>query len=310
MAQDFKIARPLEYYKEFLKENIRPDGRALDEYRKTIVNINSIKTASGSGLVRIGNTIVVCGIKAELAEPSVEKTNEGYFGIILPNVDLPALCSHEFRPGPPSDQAQAMSQLVAETVENCKLINLKKLCIKEKKLCWVIYADIICISHDGNLIDAIIASLYIALLNTKLPVVTINEETGSPEASPTEQFTLELTTRLSSTTVELIDNDINFCIISAFTESKNFTAIDLIVLGEVGSRKPLFENKYRKSEDVQKLLNVKPSLATMRDTIFSIESGCSVNEDSVRTCIKYAIHRAEELDSLIHEASECIDRSI
>ncbi|XP_065670072.1 exosome complex component RRP43 isoform X2 [Hydra vulgaris] len=276
MAQDFKIARPLEYYKEFLKENIRPDGRALHEYRKTIININSIKTASGSGLVRIGNTIVVCGIKAELAEPSVEKTNEGYF---VPNVDLPALCSHEFRPGPPSDQAQAMSQFIAETVENCKLINLKKLCIKEKKLCWVIYADIICISHDGNLIDAIIASLYIALLNTKLPVVTINEETGSPEASPTEQFTLELSTRLSSTTVELIDNKL---LVDPTYEEEQLSLSSLtIILG-----------------DEKNIISIyKPG-------------GCSVNEDSVRTCIKYAIHRAEELDSLIHEASECNDRSI
>ena len=68
----------------------------------------------------------------------------------------------------------------------------------------------------------------------------------------------------------------------AFTETENLATIDLIVLGEVGSRKPLFENKYSKSEDVQKLLNVKPSLATIRD-IFSIEISFTKNVSIVLT---------------------------
>ena len=34
------------------------------------------------------------------------------------------------------------------------------------QLSWVIYADIQCISHGGNLSDAIIAALYAALENS------------------------------------------------------------------------------------------------------------------------------------------------
>lgn len=47
--------------------------------------------------------------------------------------------------------------------------------------------------------------------------------------------------------------------------------MDLIVLGEVGSLKPLFRNKFLKSTDLQKALKVKPSLAIIRDIIFSME---------------------------------------
>ncbi|KAK7818498.1 hypothetical protein U0070_013057 [Myodes glareolus] len=64
MAAGFKTVEPLEYYRRFLKENCRPDGRELGEFRTTTVNIGSISTADGSALVKLGNTTVVCGVKA------------------------------------------------------------------------------------------------------------------------------------------------------------------------------------------------------------------------------------------------------
>lgn len=36
---------------------------------------------------------------------------------LVPNVDLPPLCSSRFRPGPPSEQAQAASQFIADVIE-------------------------------------------------------------------------------------------------------------------------------------------------------------------------------------------------
>jgi RNase PH-related exoribonuclease len=43
---------------------VRPDGRSLQEFRPVSINVGSIKTAEGSAIVKIGNTVVVCGIKA------------------------------------------------------------------------------------------------------------------------------------------------------------------------------------------------------------------------------------------------------
>uniref|UniRef100_A0A8C9ZXC3 Ribosomal RNA-processing protein 43 n=1 Tax=Sander lucioperca TaxID=283035 RepID=A0A8C9ZXC3_SANLU len=156
-----RVAEPLEYHRSFLKDNCRPDGRELSEFRTTTLNIGSITTADGSALVKVGNTTVICGIKAELTNPIVEAPGKGY---IVPNVDLPPLCSSRFRPGPPAEQAQAASQFIAD-------------------LCWVLYCDMMCLDYDGNVLDACIIALLAALKNTHLPEVTISTETSKPEVN-------------------------------------------------------------------------------------------------------------------------------
>ena len=40
----------------------------------------SISTANGSSLVRMGETTMVCGIKAEVAEPNIATPEEGFVG--------------------------------------------------------------------------------------------------------------------------------------------------------------------------------------------------------------------------------------
>ena len=43
----------------------------------------SISTADGSALVRLGNTTVVCGVKAEIAEPELDAGLQGFLGMFL-----------------------------------------------------------------------------------------------------------------------------------------------------------------------------------------------------------------------------------
>ncbi|KFV87215.1 Exosome complex component RRP43, partial [Struthio camelus australis] len=176
----FRTVEPLEYYRRFLKENCRPDGRELGEFRATTVNIGSITTADGSALVKLGNTTVICGVKAELATPPVDSPNKGY---IVPNVELPSLCSTRFRPGPPGEEAQAASQFIADVIENSQIIEKEDLCIANGKLAWVLYCDIICLDYDGNVLDASTFALLAALKNVQLPAVTVNEETGLSEVN-------------------------------------------------------------------------------------------------------------------------------
>ena len=44
------------------------------------LNVGSISTADGSALVRIGETTMLCGIKAEIAEPNLATPDEGHVG--------------------------------------------------------------------------------------------------------------------------------------------------------------------------------------------------------------------------------------
>ncbi|KAH0628671.1 hypothetical protein JD844_010083, partial [Phrynosoma platyrhinos] len=122
----------------------------------------SITTADGSALVKLGNTTVVCGIKAEFAAPHADSSNKGY---IVPNVDLPPLCSSRFRPGPPGEEAQAASQFIADVIENSQVVLKEDLCIVDGKIVWVLYCDIICLDYDGNLLDACICAFLAALRN-------------------------------------------------------------------------------------------------------------------------------------------------
>lgn len=44
-------------------------------------SLGSISTADGSSLVRLGDTAVVCGVKAEIAEPDLDAPEDGFLGI-------------------------------------------------------------------------------------------------------------------------------------------------------------------------------------------------------------------------------------
>lgn len=111
-----------------------------------------------------------CIFKQELAQPKTEEPNKGY---LIPNVELPPLCSSRFRPGPPSDQAQVTSRLVADIIENFKCIDLTELCITPDKLVWVLYCDLVCLDHDGALTDACVAAILAALKTGKRLLIII-----------------------------------------------------------------------------------------------------------------------------------------
>jgi exosome complex component RRP43 len=91
-ASIFQRLHPRAYLERFLSEGFRPDGRPilspssspspddLSEFRDINVNVGSIQTANGSALVRVGNTTVVCGVKAEIAEPELDEGDKGFLG--------------------------------------------------------------------------------------------------------------------------------------------------------------------------------------------------------------------------------------
>jgi exosome complex component RRP43 len=49
----------------------------------TIRLLGAVSTANGSALVRLGDTTIVCGIKAEVAEPDWKTPNHGWIGTLV-----------------------------------------------------------------------------------------------------------------------------------------------------------------------------------------------------------------------------------
>ncbi|TFK46957.1 hypothetical protein OE88DRAFT_1714739 [Heliocybe sulcata] len=188
-AATFQRLHPRIYLERFLAENVRPDGRAFDQTRDVTVNVGSITTADGSSLVRLGETTVVCGVKAEIAEPELDSPDEGY---IVPNLDLPAMCSPRFKPGPPSEEAQVLSDRLNEAFIASGIVDPTSLCIHPGKAVWVLYIDATCINYDGNAFDAALIAMVSALRNTRLPKTTYDEDTGRTTCSRKDRTPLQI----------------------------------------------------------------------------------------------------------------------
>uniref|UniRef100_A0A182VKR7 alpha-glucosidase n=1 Tax=Anopheles merus TaxID=30066 RepID=A0A182VKR7_ANOME len=181
------LLHPVKYYKDYLENNIRPDGRELEELRPLAISFDVIKSADGSAIVKVGNTTVVCGIKAELATPNALAPGHGF---LVPNVDLSPVSSPSYRPGPPCDEAQVYSQSVADAISNARCIDLQELCISPGKLVWCLYCDLVCLDHDGCVLDAAIIALVAAFHTVNLPTIQYNSDTEETEADPSRRLPL------------------------------------------------------------------------------------------------------------------------
>uniref|UniRef100_A0A182P5V7 Ribosomal RNA-processing protein 43 n=1 Tax=Anopheles epiroticus TaxID=199890 RepID=A0A182P5V7_9DIPT len=175
----FKLLHPVKYYKDYLENNIRPDGRELEDLRPLAISFEVINSADGSAIVKVGNTTVVCGIKAELAMPNAL---EPKLGFLVPNVELSPVSSTSYRPGPPCDEAQVYSQSLADAISNSRCIDLQDLCVSPGKLVWCLYCDLVCLDHDGCVFDAAIIALVAAFHTVKLPTIRYNSDTEETEA--------------------------------------------------------------------------------------------------------------------------------
>jgi exosome complex component RRP43 len=215
----------------FLAEQVRPDGREAEEWRDLSVHVGSISTADGSALVRLGETTIVCGVKAEIAEPDLEQPNEGF---IVPNIDLPALCAPRFKPGPPSEEAQVLSDRLASTITAAGVLPLSALCIHSERAAWVLYIDATCINYDGNAFDAALIAMVAALKNTTLPKATFDEETGRTTCSRKIREALPLKRLPISYSFGIFDGSTVLADPTAFEEPLLDTSIS-IVLDEDGS---------------------------------------------------------------------------
>ena len=123
----------------------------------------------------------MCGIKLELARPAAERPEQG---VIVPNVTLPPMCSPAFKAGPPSPEAQTLSAFVKDVLNCSQCIELDTLCPVPGKYAWVVYVDLLCLDHDGNLRDAVVAALMGALASVKLPTVEYDADLDELSVKP------------------------------------------------------------------------------------------------------------------------------
>jgi len=189
-------------------------------------SVGSISTADGSALVRLGDTTIVCGVKAEIAEPDLDRPKEGF---LVPNLDLPAICSPKFKPGPPAEEAQVLSDKLNEVLIASGVLPLSSLCIHPGKAVWVLYVDATCINYNGNAFDAALIAMVAALKNTKLPKATYNEETSQTTCSRNIKTSLEIACMPVSMSFGIFDSTYLLADPTSFEEPLLDTTLSVVV---------------------------------------------------------------------------------
>ena len=144
----------------------RFDGRGLFDLREIKVGFDVSNKAEGSARVSLGKTEVVVGVKLQVGEPYPDSMDKGN---LMVSGDMLPLASPRFQAGPPDFYAIELPRLVDRAIRESKIIDLKKLVVKEGEKVWTVIIDIYPINDDGNLIDAATIGAVAALRNTFLP---------------------------------------------------------------------------------------------------------------------------------------------
>jgi exosome complex component RRP43 len=187
MSETLRAVDPLEFYREHLRRGVRPDGRALMRGRKLISHDSPITSADGSALLRLGKTAVIAGVQCEPTAPAPGEA-EAARGRIVVGLELPALCSASASAAATNSGGGDKGRLerdkaalvgVLQRAASGGLVELESLCAVEGTAVWSCYCDIYVLEHDGNLLDAALLAMMVALSRVRLPRVVVDEATGA-----------------------------------------------------------------------------------------------------------------------------------
>jgi len=155
-----------------LSRGVRLDGRRLEDIREVEIVPGYVERAEGSALVRLGETVVLAGVKTDIVAPFPDTPNEG---VLVVHAEFVPLASPTFEPGPPDENAIELARVIDRSLREIKAVALDKLVLEPGKHVWRIYVDIYVLNHDGNLFDASALAAMAALLSTRLPVAVKDE---------------------------------------------------------------------------------------------------------------------------------------
>ena len=151
---------------ELAGKNARIDGRSQWEGRKIEVEHSVLPRAEGSARVRMGDTIVLAGVKFQIMQPYPDRPNQG--GLMC-SADVRPIAGRHWEAGPPSPEAIELGRVVDRGIRESGCIDVDSLCIIPGEKAWQVILDLFAVSDDGNLFDAFALAGIVALRNATLP---------------------------------------------------------------------------------------------------------------------------------------------
>lgn len=185
-----------------IRNGNRIDGRKLEDYRSISVQLNPVPKAEGSALVKLGDTMVMTGVKIEVGEPFRDRPNEG---VLQVHAEFVPLASPSFEPGPPDENAIETARVIDRSLREPRAISLEDLVLVPGKKAWIVFNDIYLLDHDGNIIDASMLATMLALNIAKLPkIVSIDGDNVVVDRNSREK-PLPLNLNVVTVTIGLIE---------------------------------------------------------------------------------------------------------
>jgi exosome complex component RRP42 len=151
---------------ELAGKNARIDGRSQWEGRKLEVENSVLPRAEGSARVRMGDTIVLAGVKFQIMQPYPDRPNQG--GLMC-SADVRPIAGRNWEAGPPSPEAIELGRVVDRGIRESGCIDVDSLCIIPGEKAWQVILDLFAVSDDGNLFDAFALAGIAALRNATVP---------------------------------------------------------------------------------------------------------------------------------------------
>ncbi|XP_041784422.1 exosome complex component RRP42 [Anopheles merus] len=152
-----------------IQKNMRNDGRTNRDYRPMELESEIVVHAAGSARLRLANTDILVGVKAEIDTPNPDRPNEGKVDFFI---DCSANATPEFEGRGGEQLATEISNTLSKAYESQKGFDLAGLCIMAGHQCWKLYVDVLILECGGNLFDAVSLAVKGALFNTRIPRVS------------------------------------------------------------------------------------------------------------------------------------------
>lgn len=168
-----RYINPRKHVKAYIDKDLRPhkSRRTLMNYRQIQANINVVKTADGSSIVKIGKTNVLCGVYIELVAPEDKTFNRGLIEVKTSVSDLSRLSTYIEEHVLNLPHCTSVLERLYSSVIDTDALSLNK-----GKMVWLVSIQLMCHKYDGGFWDSAVLAIYLALKTVKIPVMEYDEE--------------------------------------------------------------------------------------------------------------------------------------
>ncbi|KAK0838127.1 3'-5'-exoribonuclease [Friedmanniomyces endolithicus] len=252
-----------------LRENLRLDSRALDQYRPISLQFPSDPDVYGQTDVRIGKTRVICNVSCEVITPYPDRKFDGVFTI---SCELSPLMGPGWRWG---DQTEALlSRILDKSIRRSNALDTESLCIIAGQKCFHVRADLHVLDDDGGILDACCLALVAALQHFRRPDYEVHGEQVTV-FDPMEREPVKLTLQHQP-----------FCVTTSYYDGGTIMVLDATILEEQCREGEIVVSMNRHGEVCQ----------------IAKYGGVPVDALSILSVVKQSWEKVKMMDAVVREA--------